>query len=420
MSADIESQVRMLCDGALEDCRDTFALYRDIVSQNTDKVISAFRECQLSEYHFHGSSGYGYNDAGREKLEEIFAHVFRAPAALVRPHFVSGTHTLATVLLALLHPQDELVSVVGAPYDTMQSVIGTRGDAPGNLLSVGVRYREIPAPGGNYDLEAIAEGITAHTTVALIQRSRGYSDRASLLPEDIAKIITVIKRKNPQTICFVDNCYGEFTQTKEPYELGADIVAGSLIKNPGGGLAPTGGYVVGREDLVERTAHQLTAPGLGAEMGSYVSGYRWFFQGLFMAPHVVGQALMGADFAAALFTRMGYEVSPRLGEARSDLVQSVVLRSAERMQRFCEGVQAYSPVDGFARPIPGDLPGYSDTVIMAAGTFSQGSTIEISADGPMRDPYVVYLQGGLVFEHNVLAVMEAARRLLEASSEAKK
>jgi len=397
---------------ALADCRDAFSEYQDIVSYNTDKVICAFRECRLSEYHFHGSSGYGYNDAGREKLEEIFAHVFQAPAALVRPHFVSGTHTLATVLLALLRPQDELVAVVGAPYDTMQSVIGTRGDAPGNLLSIGVKYREIPAPGGHYDLQAIADGITQDTTVALIQRSRGYSARASLLPEDMRDIIRTIKEKNPRTICFVDNCYGEFTRQQEPYELGADIVAGSLIKNPGGGLAPTGGYVVGREDLVERTAHQLTAPGLGAEMGSYASGYRWFFQGLFMAPHVVGQALMGADFAAALFSRMGYEVSPQPGEPRSDLVQSVVLRSEDHMQRFCEGIQSYSPVDGFARPIPGDLPGYSDPVIMAAGTFSQGSTIEISADGPMRDPYVVYLQGGLVFEHNVLAAMEAARRLL--------
>ncbi len=413
MSELLKTKLQELQAAALDDCTSMSSHYRGIVAQNMDKIITAFRECRLSEYHFHGSSGYGYNDAGREKLEDVFAHIFRAPAALVRPHFVSGTHTLATVLLALLKPNDELVSVVGAPYDTMQSVIGTRGNEPGNLLSIGVRYKEIAAPEGRFDLDAIEAGITSNTTVALIQRSRGYSSRESLLPEDIESIIKAVKDKNPNTVCFVDNCYGEFTQTKEPYELGADIVAGSLIKNPGGGLAPTGGYVVGRKELVEQTAHQLTAPGLGAEMGSYMSGYRWFFQGLFMAPHVVGQALMGADFAAALFSRMGYEVSPRLGDARSDLVQSIVLKSADHMRRFCEGIQAYSPVDGFVRPIPGDLPGYSDPVIMAAGTFSQGSTIEISADGPIRAPYVVYLQGGLVFEHNVLAATEAAYRLMK-------
>lgn len=409
----MEVDLKSLQEEALCRCRASFDKFAAVAIYNTEKVLTAFRECRLSDFHFHGTTGYGYDDAGREKLDEVYAHVFRAPSALVRPHFVSGTHTLATVLLSLLRSGDELLSVAGTPYDTMQSVIGIKGDAPGNLLSIGVHYREVDTVNGAYDLGGISEAVTAKTKVALIQRSRGYSSRNPLSISDIEKIIHVIKEKNPQTICFVDNCYGEFTEEKEPYEVGADILGGSLIKNMGGGLAPTGGYIVGREDLVQLAANQMTAPGLGNEMGSYTPGYRLYFQGLFMAPHIVSQALMGAEFAAAVFAQLGFKVTPQVGAKRTDLIQSIELQSGDNMCKFCEGLQAYSPVDGYVRPIPGELPGYTDPIIMACGAFSQGSSIELSADGPIRPPYTIYLQGGLVFEHNILGIMGAARKLVE-------
>lgn len=380
---------------------------------NTEKVLSAFRKHALSAFHFAPSNGYGYGDPGREKLEEIWADVFHAEAALVRPQFVSGTHALATVLLALLDWGDTLVSAVGAPYDTMQSVIGISGDAPHNLKSRGVNYREAPLRGETYDLNAIREAVDETTKLVLIQRSRGYMDRKALFPEDIRKIITAVKEKNPETICFVDNCYGEFTCREEPIELGADITAGSLIKNAGGGMAPTGGYICGRADLVDRCAQELTAPGLGGEMGSYAASYRPFFQGLFMAPHITRQSVMGAEFAAEVFSRLGFHVSPEPGHLRSDLITAIELDSEKNMCLFAEAIQSWSPVDSNAKPIPGPMPGYTDPILMAAGTFVQGSTIEISADGPVRPPYTMYLQGSLTFEHAVLAVMGAAEKILK-------
>lgn len=380
---------------------------------NTEKVLSAFRKHALSAFHFAPSNGYGYGDPGREKLEEIWADVFHAEAALVRPQFVSGTHALATVLLALLDRGDTLVSAAGAPYDTMQSVIGISGDAPHNLKSRGVNYREAPLRGETYDLDAIREAVDETTKLVLIQRSRGYMDRKALFPEDIRKIIAVVKEKNPETICFVDNCYGEFTCREEPIELGADITAGSLIKNAGGGMAPTGGYICGRADLVDRCAQELTAPGLGGEMGSYAASYRPFFQGLFMAPHITRQAVMGAEFAAEVFSRLGFHVSPEPGHLRSDLITAIELDSEKNMCLFAEAIQSWSPVDSNAKPIPGPMPGYTDPILMAAGTFVQGSTIEISADGPVRPPYTMYLQGSLTFEHAVLAVMGAAEKILK-------
>ncbi len=380
---------------------------------NTEKVLSAFRKHALSAFHFAPSYGYGYGDPGREKLEEIWADVFHAEAALVRPQFVSGTHALATVLLALLDQGDTLVSAAGAPYDTMQSVIGISGDAPHNLKSRGVNYREAPLRGENYDLNAIREAVDETTKLVLIQRSRGYMDRKALFPEDIRKIIAAVKEKNPETICFVDNCYGEFTCREEPIELGADITAGSLIKNAGGGMAPTGGYICGRADLVDRCAQELTAPGLGGEMGSYAASYRPFFQGLFMAPHITRQAVMGAEFAAEVFSRLGFHVSPEPGHLRSDLITAIELDSEKNMCLFAEAIQSWSPVDSNAKPIPGPMPGYTDPILMAAGTFVQGSTIEISADGPVRPPYTMYLQGSLTFEHAVLAVMGAAEKILK-------
>lgn len=393
-----------------------FKKFEPIALANTEKVLNAFRECQLSDYHFNPSSGYGYNDVGREKLDQVFAHVFKGEKALVRPHFVSGTHALATTLLAIMGNGDkgkEFVYAVGQPYDTMQTVIGSNRDTRGSLVEKGFIYKEANLKDDHYDLAAIESAVNENTRVVVIQRSRGYSTRQPLSVEDIGKIVAVVKKKNPNTVTFVDNCYGEFTETREPLEVGADIMAGSLIKNAGGGIAPTGGYVVGRADLVEDTAYQLTAPGLGDHMGSYAGGYRLFFQGLFLAPHVVLQALKGAVYTAAVAQLLGYESMPAVDADRYDLIQAINLTNADEMEYFCAGMQAYSPVDAHVHPVPGDMPGYEDQIIMAGGTFVQGSSIELSADGPVRPPYTIFMQGGLVFEHSMLGILGAAREILK-------
>lgn len=392
-----------------------FKKFEPIALANTKKVLQAFKACQVSDYHFNGSSGYGYNDSGREKLDEVFAHVFKGEKALIRAHFVSGTHALATTLMALLgngKGGNEFVYAVGAPYDTMQSVIGSTREVRGSLIEKGFIYHEVPLVDSTYDLEGIVDAVNENTRVVVIQRSRGYSTREPLSIADIRTICDVVKAKNPNTICFVDNCYGEFTELEEPLEGGADIMAGSLIKNAGGGIAPTGGYVVGREDLVEDVAYQLTAPGLGNHMGSYAPGYRLFFQGLFLAPHVVLQALKGAVYTAAVGQLLGYEVFPNVDAERFDLIQAINLHNADEMEQFCRGMQAYSPVDAHVRPVPGDMPGYEDQIIMAGGTFVQGSSIELSADGPVRPPYTIFMQGGLVFEHSMLGILGAAEEIL--------
>lgn len=392
-----------------------FKKFEPIALANTEKVLNAFRECQLSDYHFNPSSGYGYNDVGREKLDQVFAHVFKGEKALVRPHFVSGTHALATTLLAIMGNGDkgkEFVYAVGQPYDTMQTVIGSNRETRGSLVEKGFIYKEANLKDDHYDLAAIESAVNENTRVVVIQRSRGYSTRHPLSVEDIGKIVAVVKKKNPNTVTFVDNCYGEFTETREPLEVGADIMAGSLIKNAGGGIAPTGGYVVGRADLVEDTAYQLTAPGLGDHMGSYAGGYRLFFQGLFLAPHVVLQALKGAVYTAAVAQLLGYESMPAVDADRYDLIQAINLANADEMEYFCAGMQAYSPVDAHVHPVPGDMPGYEDQIIMAGGTFVQGSSIELSADGPVRPPYTIFMQGGLVFEHSMLGILGAAREIL--------
>lgn len=402
-------------DEALRMAEPQFKQFEPIALHNTKKVLEAFKECQLSDYHFNGSSGYGYNDSGREKLDEVFAHVFKAEKALVRAHFVSGTHALATTLIALLgsgKQGKEFVYAVGAPYDTMQSVIGVPYPVRNSLVERGFIYKEVPLKDNTYDLDGIAEAVTENTRVVVIQRSRGYSTREPLSVTDIEKICKVVKAKNPETICFVDNCYGEFTEMSEPLEHGADIMAGSLIKNAGGGIAPTGGYVAGKESLVEDVAYELTAPGLGDHMGSYSPGYRLFFQGLFLAPHVVLQALKGAVYTAAVGTLLGYEVFPKVDSPRFDLIQAINLHNADEMEQFCRGMQAYSPVDAHVRPVPGDMPGYTDQIIMAGGTFVQGSSIELSADGPVRPPYTIFMQGGLVFEHSMLGILGAAEEIL--------
>lgn len=397
----------------LEEISPQFRRVEEISEANTLKILDAMREVRLSEAHFNTTAGYAYDDIGRQKVDELFARVFGAERALVRTQFVSGTHALATVLFGLLRPNDELLSLTGTPYDTMQTVIGYANESPGSLKEFGVKYRELPlTEEGCIDFDNVASAIKPETKLCLIQRSRGYSFRPTLTIEDIERVCNLVHGKNPRVVCFVDNCYGEFTDTREPVQAGADIMAGSLIKNPGGGIAPTGGYIAGREKLVELASYRLTAPGMGDELGASLTNNRQFFQGLFLAPHVTAQAVKGALFAAGLFARLGYRVSPGVKEVRGDIIQAIELGSPEKLIAFCGGIQKYSPVDSFAAPEPWDMPGYADQVIMAAGTFVQGASIELSADGPMREPYNVFLQGGLTFEHAVLGVLGAAEAVL--------
>ena len=401
----------------LDELAPSFRRIEQISEENTLKVLTAMRECKVSDIHFNTSSGYAYDDIGRSKLEELYAKVFAAESALVRTQFVSGTHALATVLFGILRPGDKLVSLTGMPYDTMQTVIGYTASSSGSLKEYGILYDELPLNEGRVDVERIADVLDERTKMVLIQRSRGYSRRPTLLIEDIREICHQVHRLRPDCICFVDNCYGEFVESLEPTQAGADIMAGSLIKNPGGGLAPTGGYIVGREDLVELASYRLTAPGMGAELGASLVNNRLFFQGLFLAPHVVSQALKGALFAAGIFENLGYTTYPRISDERGDIIQAIELGTAEKLVAFCGGVQKYSPVDSFVKPEPWDMPGYTDQIIMAAGTFVQGASIEFSADGPLRSPYNVYLQGGLTFEQVMFGILGAAEEIRQLSAE---
>ena len=406
-----------LKERVLDELAPSFRRIEQISEENTLKVLTAMRECKVSDIHFNTSSGYAYDDIGRSKLEELYAKVFAAESALVRTQFVSGTHALATVLFGILRPGDKIVSLTGAPYDTMQTVIGYTASSSGSLKEYGILYDELPLNEGRVDVERIADVLDERTKMVLIQRSRGYSKRPTLLIEDIREICNQVHRLRPDCICFVDNCYGEFVESLEPTQAGADIMAGSLIKNPGGGLAPTGGYIVGREDLVELASYRLTAPGMGAELGASLVNNRLFFQGLFLAPHVVSQALKGALFAAGIFENLGYTTYPRISDERGDIIQAIELGTAEKLVAFCSGVQKYSPVDSFVKPEPWDMPGYTDQIIMAAGTFVQGASIEFSADGPLRPPYNVYLQGGLTFEQVMFGILGAAEEIRQLSAE---
>ena len=395
----------------LIELKDIFNRVDETSEFNTSKVLEAMRQLKVSDAHFKTSTGYAYGDISREKLDELYAAIFKAERALVRTQFVSGTHALATVLFGILRPNDELVSLTGAPYDTMQTVIGHAHEARGSLKEFGINYNELSMIDGKVNFDGIKDVVTAKTKIALIQRSRGYSMRESLSIDDIEKICAEVKRINPHCITFIDNCYGEFVETREPLEAGADIIAGSLIKNIGGGLAPTGGYIVGRSDLVELASYRLTAPGMGDELGASLGDSRLLYQGLFMAPHTTAQAVKGAIFAAALFSKLGYNTHPLVNEKRGDIIQAIELKSPEKLIKFCRAIQECSPVDSFAAPEPWDMPGYEDKVIMAAGTFVQGASIELSADGPIRPPYAVYLQGGLTFEHAVIGILAAAQSL---------
>ena len=386
---------------------------------NTEKVIAAFRNNMVSDYYLKPTTGYGYSDVGRDTLDLIYAELFKTEAALVRSQFVSGTHALAVALLGNLRPGDELVAVTGAPYDTMQTIIGSPVRTPGSLVDLGVTYKELPMEGDHVDLDALGTVISEKTTMIHIQRSCGYSSqRKTIDVAEIGRICAAAKAINPKVICFVDNCYGEFIEKQEPTEVGADLMAGSLIKNLGGGLAPTGGYIVGRKDLVENASYRLTAPGLGGEMGATLGDTaREFYQGLFLAPHVVIQAVKTAIFAAAVFKGLGYAVKPLPEERRSDIIQAITLETRQRLCDFCVAVQGNSPVDAHVEPVPSPLPGYQDEIIMAAGTFVQGASIELSADGPCREPFNVFFQGGLTFEHGRLAIMAAAQRVGEKAAE---
>ena len=393
--------------------RNEFERIEDIRDFNQEKVLNAFIENKVAPEHFYTVSGYGHDDLGREVLDKVFADVFKTEKALVRIHFASGTHTLACCLFGNLKYGDKLISVAGAPYDTMQEVIGTAGDdltKEDSLIGNGVLYDEVPLKNGtDIDFEKLDEMIDATVKMVLIQRSKGYSTRKSLSIETIGKICEIVKKNNPNCICFVDNCYGEFVDSKEPLEVGADLIAGSLIKNPGGGLVEAGGYIAGKAKYVDKCANRLTAPGIGSEGGAMFNQHRFIFQGLFMAPSVVCDAVKGAVLAAKIFDEIGYNSYPKYNEKRTDIIQNITFGTPEPLEHFCRTIQSLSPVNGYVTPIPEYIPGYEDQVIMAGGTFIEGSTIELSADGPMRAPYVAYMQGGLTYAH----VKIALRKILD-------
>ena len=396
---------------ALNDVEKYSKIYEEAALFNTEKVMKAFRNHMVSDYYLKPTTGYAYSDVGRESLDAIYAEIFHTEATLVRSQFVSGTHALAVALLGVLRAGDEMIAATGTPYDTMQTIIGSPVKTPGSLVDLGVIYKEIPMQDDKPDLEAICSAITDKTRLIHIQRSCGYSSvRKTLNVAQIGEICAAVKKVKPDVICFVDNCYGEFIEKQEPTEVGADLIAGSLIKNMGGGFAPTGGYIAGRADLVELASYRLTAPGLGGEMGATLGDTaREFYQGLFIAPHVVTQAVKTAIFASAVFKNLGYSVKPLPEEVRSDIIQAIRLETREKLCNFCVAIQTNSPVDAHVEPVPAMIPGYQDEIIMAAGTFVQGASIELSADGPCREPYNVYFQGGLTFEHGRIAIMSAAR-----------
>lgn len=410
---DIKPEVYELARQAEEEIRPQFERVDRIAMLNTRKVMTAFQDNKVSDSCFAGTTGYGYDDLGREVLDKVYAQVFCTEAALVRIGFVNGTHALSAALFGILKPGDTLLSVTGLPYDTLRNAIGIEGDCHGSLKFYGINYKQVNLKDGEADLEAIKAVLADRSISAvLIQRSRGYENRKALSAEEIGEICSAVKSVAPNVTVMVDNCYGEFTGEHEPTEYGVDIMAGSLIKNPGGGLAPTGGYVVGRKELVENAAMRLTTPGIGGECGASLGNNRLLFQGFFMAPHIVAQAIKTVTFCSAMMKKIGFESSPAPDEARNDIIQMVTLKNAENMKKFCRGVQAGAPVDSYVTPEPWQMPGYNVPVIMAAGAFVQGSSIELSADGPMREPYTLYVQGGITYESGKLGIMMAVNEML--------
>lgn len=403
ISNTVEKEIEDICKGI-----------EGVKEYNQLKVIKAMQENNLSDSHFAGTTGYGYDDRGRDVLDLVYASVFKAEDALVRHHIVSGTQALAICLYGVLRPGDELLSITGKPYDTLEEVIGIRGEGGGSLKDFGVSYSQVELTlDGEINIENIKNAVNEKTRMVYIQRSRGYGWRPSIKVNDIGRAIEIIKSIKQDVAVLVDNCYGEFVEEKEPTEVGADLCAGSLIKNPGGGLAPTGGYIAGKEDLVAKAAYRLTSPGLGKKVGSSLGNNRLMFQGLFLAPHVVAESLKGAVFCAALMQRLGFETSPMPAEKRGDIIQAVRFNDSDSLIAFCQGIQKGSPVDAYVTPQPWDMPGYDSPVIMAAGAFIQGASIELSADAPIKPPYTAYLQGGLVFEHVKLGIMIAVQMMMD-------
>lgn len=410
----VSDQVLRFGQEVLEGLTDQFRHIDQVAEFNQAKVIAAMQKNRVNATHFNLSTGYGYDDEGRDNLERVYADCFGAEAALVRPQITCGTHALALALGANLLPGDELLSPVGGPYDTLEEVIGIR-PSPCSLKEYGVSYRQVDLlPDGGFDYDGIRAAINEKTRLVTIQRSKGYATRPSYSVEEIGKLIAFCKECKPDVLCMVDNCYGEFVETQEPTNVGADMVVGSLIKNLGGGLAPTGGYVCGRKECIERCAYRLSAPGLGREVGANLGLLTSFYQGLFLAPTVVSSAVRGAVFAAGCYEKLGFRVVPGSGETRRDIIQAVELGSREAMVAFCKGIQSAAPVDSYVTPEPWAMPGYESEVIMAAGAFVQGASIELSADGPIRPPYAVYFQGGLTWFHAKLGILMSIQKLLDA------
>ncbi len=416
MPLQLSDRVRALGARAQRELAQEFSRIDAIAQENTQRVLEAFQDHRVADSYFAGTTGYGYDDLGRDKLDEIYAQLFGTESALVRIQFVNGTHAIACALFGALKAEDVLLSAVGAPYDTLLGVVGAVDKGPGSLKDYGVEYRQVELLDNKPDLDGIAAAAAdPRVKAVLLQRSKGYSTRQSLSVAEIGEICQAVKRANPGAAVLVDNCYGEFVEPQEPTHVGADLVVGSLIKNPGGGLAPTGGYIAGRRDLVEGAATRLTVPGIGGECGSTLGQNRLLYQGLFLAPHTVAQAVKTAVFAARVMELLGYETEPRSTAVRHDIIQMIHMREPEALKKFCKGIQFGAPVDSYVTPEPWDMPGYDCPVIMAAGAFIQGASIELSADAPMREPYTVYLQGGLTFESGKLGVLLAVQELLGPS-----
>ena len=410
-SMGIDHKVYAYGSKILENLKERFAEIDAIAEYNQMKVLKAMQECQVSEACLLGTTGYGYNDLGRDTLEEVYARVFHTEDALVRPQITCGTHALALALMSNLRPGDELLSPVGKPYDTLEEVIGIR-NSKGSLAEYGITYAQVDLlPDGGFDFEGIKNSINERTKLVTIQRSKGYQTRPTLSVTRIGELISFIKNIKPDVICMVDNCYGEFVETIEPTDVGADMVVGSLIKNPGGGLAPIGGYIAGKKECVENAAFRLTSPGLGKEVGASLGILKDFYQGLFLAPTVTAGALKGAIFAANIYESLGFAVIPDGKESRHDIIQAVTFGTADGVVAFCEGIQAAAPVDSHVTPEPWDMPGYDAQVIMAAGAFVSGSSIELSADGPIKPPYAVYFQGGLTWQHAKFGILKSLQQL---------
>ena len=410
----ISEEVLSLIEKSEEAVSGLFSELDDVMAYNQYKVLDAFQKNTIRDMHFSWNTGYGYDDPGRDAIERVYADIFHTDAALVRPIIVNGTHALSLTLMGILRPGDELIYCTGAPYDTLEEVIGIRGEGKGSLKEYGVTYKQVELTAdGRIDLDALGKVISPTTRMITVQRATGYGWRKAISIEEIEEWVKFVKGVNPEIICMTDNCYGEFLHTKEPTDVGVDVVAGSLIKNPGGGLALTGGYIAGRQDLIDTISYRMTSPGIGGECGLMFGQTRTMLQGLFIAPKTVNGAVKGAILCAKAFELLGYDVCPHVNDIRSDIIQAVKLGSPEGVIAFCKGIQAAAPVDSHVSPEPWAMPGYDDPVIMAAGAFVQGSSIELSADAPIREPYVVYFQGGLTYEHSKFGVIKALQELYD-------